>query len=401
MTDKQIHYGVLSFFLAQGLCFSSWASRIPDIKDVFAGNDALYWGIILFLIPVGKFVAIPLAGYLVSKVGSRIMVQVSILGYAVSLFCTGLVPSIYILGVCLFCFGIFWNLCDISLNTQGIGIERLLNKTIMASFHGAWSLGACLGALIGFVMIVSDTSPFIHFTIIASVILLIVLYGRRFLQDDTDLVVAAEKEKEEDKQEAPALISFIKKPEMLLIKLGIVGLFALVVESAMFDWSGVYFESVLNVPKSLQIGFLVFMVMMTVGRFSANKAYTVLGKQKVLQLSGLLIFTGFFIVALLGGVFDSMILKVAINSLGFMFVGLGISSMVPTIYSLVGEKSTTPVGVALTILSSISFTGSLVAPLLIGSITQVFNMVYAYIVVGILGLCILLMTTFSDAFKTK
>ena len=49
--------------------------------------------------------------------------------------------------------------------------------------------------------------------------------------------------------------------------LGVVGLFALVVESAMFDWSGLYFESVLQVPKSLQIGFLVFMVMMTVGRF--------------------------------------------------------------------------------------------------------------------------------------
>ena len=73
---------------------------------------------------------------------------------------------------------------------------------------------------------------------------------------------------------------------MLLIKLGLVGLFALVVESAMFDWSGVYFESVLQVPKSLQIGFLVFMVMMTVGRFLANYAYQIWGKQRVLQLSG-------------------------------------------------------------------------------------------------------------------
>jgi len=404
-TDKEIHYGVLTSFLAQGLCFSSWASRIPDIKNIFAGNDALYWGFILLLIPVGKFVAIPLAGYLVSKLGSRIMVQVSIMGYGLSLFCIGLAPHIYVLGACLFCFGVFWNLCDISLNTQGIGIERLLNKTIMASFHGAWSLAACMGALIGFVMIITDTTPFLHFTIIAGIILVIVIFGRRFLQNDYDLPQSGESVKEEviskEKKETPALISFIKKPEMLLIKLGIVGLFALIVESAMFDWSGVYFESVLNVPKSLQIGFLVFMVMMTVGRFSANKAYRVLGKQLVLQLSGLLIFAGFMIVALLGGVFESMIVKVIINSFGFMLVGLGISSMVPTIYSLVGAKSKTPVGIALTILSSISFIGSLVAPLLIGSITQAFNMVYAYIIVGLLGLCILLMTTFSNAFKVK
>ena len=61
---ERVRYAMLSFFLAQGLCFSSWASRIPDVKDFFEVNYAFYWGLVLFLIPVGKFVAIPLAGYL-------------------------------------------------------------------------------------------------------------------------------------------------------------------------------------------------------------------------------------------------------------------------------------------------------------------------------------------------
>ncbi|WP_418542796.1 MFS transporter [Parabacteroides goldsteinii] len=390
-SKEHIRFAVLSFFLAQGLCFSSWASRIPDIKEIFTVNDALYWGIVLFMIPVGKFVAIPLAGYLVSKLGSRIMVQISIMGYALSLFAIGTALNIYMLGMFLFCFGVFWNLCDISLNTQGIGIERLYGRTIMASFHGGWSLAACLGALIGFIMIVSDVTPFWHFTLIAALILLLTMVSSRYLQDDVSTAEAVE-----DKSEK---WQYIKRPEMLLIKLGLVGLFALVVESAMFDWSGVYFESVLQVPKSLQIGFLVFMVMMTVGRFLANYAYRIWGKQRMLQLSGAFIFIGFFTSALLGSTVDSMALKVIVNSFGFMLVGLGISSMVPTIYSLVGAKSKTPVGIALTILSSISFIGSLVAPLLIGAISQAFNMEYAYMVVGLLGLCILLMTTFSKAFR--
>lgn len=394
-SKEHIRFAVLSFFLAQGLCFSSWASRIPDIKEIFTVNDALYWGIVLFMIPVGKFVAIPLAGYLVSKLGSRIMVQISIMGYALSLFAIGTALNIYMLGVFLFCFGVFWNLCDISLNTQGIGIERLYGRTIMASFHGGWSLAACLGALIGFIMIVSDVTPFWHFTLIAVLILLLTMVSRRYLQDD----VSTAEVKEEAVKDKSEKWQYIKKPEMLLIKLGLVGLFALVVESAMFDWSGIYFESVLQVPKSLQIGFLVFMVMMTVGRFLANYAYRIWGKQRVLQLSGAFIFIGFFTSALLGSTVDSMVLKVIVNSFGFMLVGLGISSMVPTIYSLVGAKSKTPVGIALTILSSISFIGSLVAPLLIGAISQAFNMEYAYMVVGLLGLCILLMTTFSKAFR--
>lgn len=400
---ERIRLAVLTFFLAQGLCFSSWASRIPDIKEIFEVNYAFYWGLVLFLIPVGKFVAIPLAGYLISRLGSRIMVQVSVLGYALALFAIGLSHSIYMLAVCLFAFGVFWNLCDISLNTQGIGIERIFGRTIMASFHGGWSLAACLGALIGFVMIVFDIPPFWHFSLVALIILLIVLAGRKYLQEDTDSANAVSEASSDNKstKEPPVLLSFIRKPEMLLIQLGIVGLFALVVESAMFDWSGIYFESVLQAPKSLQIGFLVFMVMMTVGRFLANWAYRILGKQHVLQLAGAFIFAGFFISALLGGVFESMLLKVIVNSIGFMLVGLGISCMVPTIYSLVGAKSKTPVGIALTILSSISFIGSLVAPLLIGAISQAFDMTYAYMVVGLLGLCILLMTTFSKAFKNS
>ena len=397
---ERIRYAILSFFLAQGLCFSSWASRIPDVKAMFDVYDVFYWGLVLFLIPVGKFVAIPLAGFLVSRLGSRIMVQASVFGYALSLFLIGAVSSIYALGACLFFFGVFWNMCDISLNTQGIVIERLFGRTIMASFHGGWSLAACLGAVIGFFMIMAGVPPFIHFSVSALLILLIILCGRRYLQDDrVRQFEEVEVKEEKGQKETPALLSFIRKPELILIQFGLAGLFGLIVESAMFDWSGLYFESVLQVPKSLQIGFLVFMVMMTVGRFLANWAYGRLGKQRVLQLAGAFIFIGFFVSALLGGVFDNMILKVVVNSLGFMLVGLGISCVVPTIYSLVGAKSHTPVGIALTILSSISFVGSLVAPVLIGAISKAFDLEYAYLVVGVLGLCLFLMTTYCKAFR--
>ena len=397
---ERIRYAVLSFFLAQGLCFSSWASRIPNVKAMFDVYDVFYWGLVLFLIPVGKFVAIPLAGFLVSRLGSRIMVQASVFGYALSLFLIGAVSSIYALGACLFFFGVFWNMCDISLNTQGIVIERLFGRTIMASFHGGWSLAACLGAVIGFFMIMAGVPPFIHFSVSALLILLIILCGRRYLQDDrVRQFEEVEVKEEKGQKETPALLSFIRKPELILIQFGLAGLFGLIVESAMFDWSGLYFESVLQVPKSLQIGFLVFMVMMTVGRFLANWAYGRLGKQRVLQLAGAFIFIGFFVSALLGGVFDNMILKVIVNSLGFMLVGLGISCVVPTIYSLVGAKSHTPVGIALTILSSISFVGSLIAPVLIGAISKAFDLEYAYLVVGVLGLCLFLMTTYCKAFR--
>lgn len=404
---ERIRFAILTFFFAQGLCMASWASRIPDFKDIFAANYAFYWGLILFMIPVGKFVAIPLAGYLVSKLGSRSMVQVSILGYASALFCVGLAHEVSLLGFLLFCFGVFWNLCDISFNTQGIEVERLYGKTIMATFHGGWSLGACAGALIGFVMILTGVSPVWHYALIFLIILIIALSGRKYLQEGTPQEVEMSgTDKDTDKEgvarKAPNGFHLLfQKPEMLLLQLGLVGLFALIVESAMFDWSAVYFESVVHVPKSLQIGFLVFMVMMATGRFLTNYAYQLWGKKKVLQLAGSFICIGFFVSALLGGVFESMAMKVIINSLGFMLVGLGISCIVPTLYSFVGAKSKTPVSIALTILSSISFIGSLIAPLLIGAISQAFDIRVAYMIIGILGGCIVFIVSFTKAFEIK
>ena len=405
---ERIRFAILTFFFAQGLCMASWASRIPDFKDIFAANYAFYWGLILFMIPVGKFVAIPLAGYLVSKLGSRSMVQVSILGYASALFCVGLAHEVYLLGFLLFCFGVFWNLCDISFNTQGIEVERLYGKTIMATFHGGWSLGACAGALIGFVMILTGVSPVWHYALIFLIILIIALSGRKYLQENTpqEMEMSGTDKTDTDKEEATRKAPngfrlLFQKPEMLFLQLGLVGLFALIVESAMFDWSAVYFESVVHVPKSLQIGFLVFMVMMATGRFLTNYAYQLWGKKRVLQLAGSFICIGFFVSAFLGGVFESMAIKVIINSLGFMLVGLGISCIVPTLYSFVGAKSKTPVSIALTILSSISFIGSLIAPLLIGAISQAFDIRVAYMIIGILGGCIVFIVSFTKAFEIR
>lgn len=389
-SKNQIKYGVLTFYLCQGLCFASWASRIPDVKNFYNVSDNFIWGLILFLIPVGKFISIPLSGYSVPKYGSRLMVQVAVIGYAVALFLIGITPNIYTLGISLFLFGVFWNLTDISLNTQGIDIERILGKTSMGIFHGAWSLAACIGALIGFIMINLKIDQFYHFSAIAILIIASSFYNKKFLQKD---VAQAEQPIEEVKEaiKEETHKGKFKMPEKILLQLGLIGLFALIVESAMFDWGNVYFETTVKAPKTLQIGFLVFMVMMTTGRFLTNTSYNFFGKQRTIQIAGFFIFAGMFMSALLS--------NVVFSSIGFMLVGLGISCMVPTIYSVVGEKSKTPTGMALTILSTISFIGSLIAPLLIGGLSKQFDLKFAYMIVGILGLIIVLLTTFTNAMK--
>ncbi len=395
-SKKIIRIAVLLIFLAQGICFATWASRLPDIKVIFGMVDWKTFGYLLSLIPIGKFLAIPLVGYLFPLIGSKKTVLISIFGFVLSLFTVGLVTDIYSLGAVLLLFGMFWNMTDLSLNTQAIEVERIYGKPIIATFHATWSLAAVIGALIGFLMINLNIAPFYHFTIITIFAVLIILFSYRYLLNPT---IAPKSEEQKEVAKPSSGKKGISLPEMLLIQLGIVWLLALVVENTMFEWSDVYFQSVINAPKSMQVGFLVFMVMMFTGRMLTNLAYSKWSKRAVLQIAGSCIFIGFIISSLFINASDHVGIKVVINSIGFMLIGLGISCMVPTIYSIVGDKAKTPVGQALTIMAGISFVGPLIAPSLVGVISDKISMQAAYFVISFFGLGIVAIASFCKNLK--
>ena len=360
----------------------------------------LQFGLLMFLIPIGKFFAIPLVGYLFPRIGSKKTVLISILGFVLSLFVIGFIANnLYALGSVMLLFGVFWNMTDISLNTQAIEVERVYGKPIIATFHASWSLAACIGALIGYGMINMGVEPRLHFVIITAIAVIMILINHKYLPEAP---IEARAEKEIKPESEGGLLNTIKNfkmPETLLVQLGLVWLLALIVENTMFEWSDLYFQSVIKAPESMQVGFLVFMVMMFVGRMITSFLYTIWQKTTVLKVAGMLIFLGFLTSSMFIHMADDLILKVIINSSGFMMIGLGISCVVPTLYSIVAEKSTTPPGMALTIMSTISFAGPLVAPLLVGAISHNFGLEWAYLAVGLVGLCIVAITIMGKTLR--
>ncbi len=397
-SKTQIRYAVLALFMAQGLCFASWASRLADIKALLSMESFLQFGFLVTLQPIGKLLAIPIVGYLMQRIGSKTAVMISLGGFITSLFFVGLTTNIYFLGTAFMLFGVFWNMTDISLNTQAIEVERMYGKTIIASFHAGWSIAACVGAVIGFLMINTEISPRLHFTIVTLIGLLVLIYCSRFL------LTNIESNRETSNTAAPAnekkgfwtLIT----SEILLLQLGLVWLFALIIENTMFDWSNIYFEETIQAPKSMQVGFLVFMLMMTSGRLLANFVYRIWSKPRVLIVAGTLIFIGFFTSSVLIAPITNMVAKVIVNSLGFMLIGLGISCIVPTIYSIVGEKiKNIPVGTALSVMSLVGVVGPLITNVLVGFVADRWSMQGAYLTIGIFGLCIVAIVVISKKLR--
>src|SRR5450432_911247 len=187
LVQRRLHrIAVSSFFFLAGICFFSWASRIPDIQAKLQVNNAALGGILLCL-PVGLLVSLPAAGFLVAKYGSRIIVMLSAILYAVTLPMLGFAASPTQLMITLFVFGFGGNMLNISINTQAVGTEGLYQKPIMASFHGIWSKAGFTGAAIGTLSFRLRVIPSYHFLCITGLAgLILLIFSRTLIREDSN-----------------------------------------------------------------------------------------------------------------------------------------------------------------------------------------------------------------------
>jgi MFS family permease len=367
-TKRQMRIAVSVFFFCQGVCFASWASRIPDIKTSLDLSEAAL-GTILLGLPVGQLVTMPFSGRAVTRFGSKNVLRIAILCYAFALTNIGLVNAPWQLALCLFIFGVSGNLCNISVNTQGVNAEGLYGRPIMSSFHGVWSTAGFSGALIGLLMMKFHLTPYIHFWIVASVVMLLSFFFSPYL-----LLTPTSR--------TAASLKGLKMPHGLLLQLGIIGFCCLSCEGCMFDWSGVYFKEVVKVEGSLvSVGYASFMIMMATGRFVGDKLAAKFSRKKMVQVSGILIFSGMMFAVL----FPYLVTA----TIGFLVVGFGVSTIIPLLYSTVGKADLeVSKGIAIATVSSIGFLGFLMGPPLIGYIAALAGLKYSFISIAFLGLAI-------------
>jgi len=361
--SKRTHrWSVGTYFFTAGITFASWASRIPDVKLKLQLNEAEL-GAILFALPAGALLSLPISGWMVSKWGSRTVMLAAALLYPLVLAFLGTAETIFMLTSILFLFGFLGNTMNISVNTQAIAVEGLYGRSIMASFHGIWSLAGFSGAAVGTLIIAGGFDPLQHFMIVALVMIglaLIMKFGRM----PKDAVLGNQ----------PLFV----KPDQALLKLGLISFCCMAAEGTMFDWSGIYFQKIVQAPKGLvTLGYSAFMGTMALGRFLGDGLVLRFGRKEILQASGVMIAAGLLI-----AVFFPTIIWATI---GFLLVGLGVSSVVPIVYSQAGKSTTMSAGMALAAVSSIGFLGFFIGPPLIGFIAEAFGLQWSFGIIALLG----------------
>ncbi|WP_028979431.1 MFS transporter [Sporocytophaga myxococcoides] len=366
-TTQRIAVG--SLFFLHGLCFSTWASRIPDIQQKLKLTEASL-GMVLFALPAGLLASMPLSGWLAARYGSSKVVLVAIISYGLILSFIGLAENQFELVLALLLFGVASNTVNISVNTQALLVEALYHRSIMASFHGLWSLAGFSGAALGSLMISKTVSIPIHFLIVTFFIFSIAAICSFFIPK------AIKK-----KSKAPLFVL----PDKSILIYGVIAFCCLTCEGAMFDWSGVYFKKVVLAEKDwIGVGYSAFMGTMAMGRFLADNYTTRFGLKQTLLASGLLITIGLLIAIIFP--------KLLTATIGFLLIGLGVSSVVPLAYGAAGKSNKVPAEIALTAVASIGFIGLLIGPPIIGIVAGLTSLRISFLIISFLGLCVALLS---------
>ena len=278
-------------FIATGFAFSSWASRIPQVRDRLE-LDQSQLGLLLLAIAAGSLIALPASGSLVARFGSRSVVAWMARINAAGLVVVGLgyQVGVWAAALGLFVFGFAQGAWDVAMNVQGALVEQRIKRAIMPRFHAGFSVGTVAGALSGAAMVALGVSVTVHLAVVAVIVAALVpLAVRPFLVDPVPAGT------DEDGSDRGATRRAWREPRTLLI-----GLFVLAfafAEGTGNDWTSVALIDGYGTSALVgTLGFAAFLAAMTAGRWfgpawlDRHGRVAVIRWMSVISLVGVLMF---------------------------------------------------------------------------------------------------------------
>ena len=355
---------VLAVFFLNGFLFASWASRLPAVRDALDVTPGQI-GLVLLVGAAGSVVALPLTGAVIERLGTtltnRLAATLTATGFVAALLAVaaGSAPAV---AACLFVATMGIGAWDVAMNLQGAVVEQALGRAIMPRFHGAFSLGAVAGAVVGTVAAAAGVPVAWH--VIAAVVACagaVVAMTARYLPDR-----AAQGAHGARAPEGPAsagagagrrsAFDAWREPRTVLI--GLLVFSAALTEGSANDWLALAVVDGFAVSDAVgALAFGVFVAAMTAMRFAGTVLLDRFGRVRVLRvcaatgLVGLVVF----------GVVGSPVLALA----GAALWGVGAALGFPVGMSAASDEPARAAA-RVSVVSTIGYVAFLAGPPLLG-----------------------------------
>jgi len=355
---------VSAFFALTGFVSATWIARIPAATRKL-DLDTGQLGTLLLFIAVGSLVAFQFIGRIIERQGSARSSVAFGTAFAGGLSLLALSPDPAVLGVALFAYGFAFGAVDVAMNAQGVTVERRLKKPIMGSLHGFFSLGALVGAALSGVIAEAGVGLIPHFLAFSAIGLGIVLWAARGQIAD---------EPQPARAEGDARPPRFALPPRILWPLGVLAFCGALGEGAMADWSALYVNDELGGSEGVAaFAFTAFSLTMLIGRFAGDRIVACFGPVRTVTVGSVVSSLG-----MLGGLLPGTIAAAVV---GFAVMGLGLSVVIPIVYSAAGSTPGISSGQGVAAVATIGYSGFLTGPPLLGYLARVTSLKTALLVV--------------------
>jgi MFS family permease len=368
---------VSAIFFMSGTFVGMWASRIPHVKAA-TGLDESGFGLLLLVMACGAFAAFPLTGRLVDRMGpapvSKALAALNVAAFVL----VGLAPSVPLLTAALFLAGFSFGSLDVAMNGWGADVETALGRPVMSSYHGLFSLGAGVAALIGAAAIQAGLSVALHFCLwSAAFVPALVLFWRQQWERLPGERAPAGADRDRDKDRAP----LFALPKGALVLAGLIALVAALGEGAMTDWAALYQIDDLGYPEAIApTAFTVFSAAMVVMRLSGDRIIARHGPVRVARWSGVVACAGCLL--LVSG------LNIWAVWAGSFVMGLGYAVLFPLAMSRAAGDPHMSKGSALAAVATLGYGAFLFGPPVLGFIGDLLSLQASFAVVALLTMAI-------------
>ncbi len=344
-------WAVAACFFVNGFLVGSWAPQIPLVASRF-GLSETEIGLLILVFGIGAVLAMPACGYLITRLGSRPVLKVAAVLCALSFAGLAIAAEVWQLAIALALFGMVLGAMDVSMNANAVAVERSLRRAIMSSSHGFWSLGGFAGAGIGGLLI-ERAGYVLHAGLVVGFCLVLVLLALSFLIAEERVIGGHGPD--------GARRGLPRNPLVYLT--GLIALFCMLPEGAVLDWAALYLRQEMGAGiAEASLPYTAFSGTMAVMRFAGDGLRNRLGAVRTLRYSGM--------VATLGMLGAGLAPTPLLATLAFAFAGLGIANMVPIIFSAAGNQPGLSPGAGMSVVTTIGYSGILVAPSLVGFVAE-------------------------------
>jgi MFS family permease len=340
------------FFLV-GVVAGTWAARIPAVK-AHLHLSAGVLGLALLGPAVGAVLAMTVVGAVLARVKPRRIVRVMFVPFGVALCLLSVVDSPWQLFATLVGWGAAVGTIDVAMNIEAAALQDLVGRRIMSRFHAAYSLGGLAGAGAGALAAATGLSVTVNFSIVGLLVLTLgVAASSAFSR--TPLRHELGSPSKPDRS--------LRRPKLSwsLIGLATIAFGCFLAEGAVNNWSAVYLHSSLHAGAGLAaVAYTVFSCAMAAGRLCGDHMAERFGPVRLVRSSAAFAAVGLAIALVVG--------QVAVAMVGFVLLGLGMSFIVPLVFTASSQLERP--GPSMATVNSCGYLGLLIGPALIGGLAD-------------------------------